>query len=152
MCVVAIMDASVFGFFPGEQFSELRSWIDRGDGIVVYSASGQYAEELRRSGTMKEWLVRYRRSNAAKVVSADEIDAADEMLQNQNIRSNDRHILALARASNALVLASDDGDLQGDFRDTRLLPRIGRRQRSVYPMKQSPKKQRRFLHGRRCSG
>ena len=151
MCTAVIIDANVFGSFRQDRFSVLRRWIDRGDGRVVYSTEGQYADELQRDGGMTEWLNERRSSGIAEVVPAASIIEAAEELGNRMIRSNDRHVLELAQASGASVLASDDRDLQTDFRNVQVLAQVGRRSRAVYPSKQARKRQRDFVSVRRCS-
>lgn len=150
MCIATIIDANGFGSFLNEASSVLRSWISRRDGILVYSTEGDYAKEIQKSRRMMEVIATYRRNNAAKLISSGEIKAADATLPDSMIRSNDRHVLALAKAGKALVLFSDDQDLQNDFLNSKLLPRVGTRSRSVYPVAQPRRRQLQFLGRRRC--
>ena len=150
MCIATIIDANGFGSFLNDANSALRSWISRRDGFLVYSIEGDYAKEIQKSRRMMDVITAYRRNNAAKLISSEEIKAADVTLPDNIIRSNDRHVLALAKASNALVLFSDDRNLQHDFRNSRLLPKVGRRSRSVYPVEQPRSRQLRFLGRLRC--
>lgn len=150
MCIATIIDANGFGSFLNDVNSALRSWISRRDGFLVYSIEGDYAKEIQKSRRMMDVITAYRRNNAVKLISSEEIKAADMTLPDNIIRSNDRHVLALAKASNALVLFSDDQDLQDDFRNSKLLPKIGGRSRSVYPVAQPRSRQLRFLGRRRC--
>ena len=99
---------------------------------------------------MTKWLNERRSSGVAEIIRPDTIMAAAAELANRDIRSNDRHVLELAQASGALVLASDDRALQRDFRNVQVLTRAGRHNRAVYPSGQAGKRQRDFLAVRRC--
>ncbi len=61
---------------------------------------------------MKERLNRYRQNGVTKIIPCNRIEVVDQKLPDKEIHSNVRHILALTKASDALVLASEDGDLQ----------------------------------------
>ena len=153
MCIPTIIDASAFGaILDPRAGTELCSWIDRGHGRVVYSNDGGYWDELVKSGRMLELIEAYRRADRARLVDAASVRVAEESLMHVPTRSGakDRPVLALARASGALVLCSTDAALMDDFLDARLLPKVGRRKRSVYPIARSGATQRRFLGRRRC--
>lgn len=150
MCTAVIIDANEFGSFRQDRYSVLRKWIDEGDGRVMYCTVGQYGDELQRSRKIAAWMKERRDSGVAEIVSSERISAAAEELASREIRSDDRHVLELAQASRALVLASDDRALQTDFRDVQVLTRVGRRDRAVYPRGQARKRQRDFLAVRRC--
>lgn len=149
MCVAVIIDASVFGQFLEGGFSILRSWTGEGDGVIVYTGAGKYGDEIKRSGKFLEWL-REQREVGVKEVSAEEFWAADNALKDRNLLSNDRHIISLALAGDASVLATDDGNLMDDFKNPQLLPKVGRRKRAVYPVNVSLGRQRQFFRHRRC--
>ena len=153
MCIATIIDASAFGaVLDPSAGTELRSWIDRGHGRVVYSNHGGYWDELVKSGRMLELIEAYRRADRARLVDAASVRVVEESLMHVATRSGakDKPVLALAKASDALVLCSTDGELTDDFLDAQLLPKVGRRKRSVYPIARSGVTQRRFLGRRRC--
>lgn len=153
MCIPTIIDASAFGaVLDPRAGTELRSWIDRGHGRVVYSNDGGYWNELVKSGRMLELIEAYRRADRARLVDAASVRVAEESLMHVTTRSRakDKPVLALARASGALVLCSTDAALMDDFLDARLLPKVGRRKKSVYPIDRSAATRRRFLERRRC--
>jgi len=118
----------------------------------VYSATGGYWKELERSSRMLRLIADYRRADRARLLAASSLRTAEESLTDVATRSGmkDKPVLALAMASDALVLCSADDKLKEDFLDARLVPKVGRRKRSVYPMEQPGANRRRFLGRRRC--
>ena len=153
MCIPTIIDASAFGaVLDPRAGTEFRSWIDRGHGRVVYSNHGDYWEELAKSRRMLRLIADYRRADRARLVNADSVQVAEASLRNATTRSGakDKPVLALAKASDALVLCSRDDGLKNDFRNVQLLPKVGRRKRSVYPIDQRGAVRRQFLEQRRC--
>lgn len=154
MCTAVVIDASVFGIvLDTSRSAELRSWIERGNGIALYSAEGGYSHELGKSRRMLALMREYRRANRARLVASDSLKVAEESLRVVRTRSKakDKPILALAMAGEALVLCSEDNKLKRDFVDTRLLPTVGGRRRSVYPVEKPLPEQRRFLERHLCT-
>ena len=102
---------------------------------------------------MLELMTEYRRANRARLVASDSLKVAEASLRVVRTRSKakDKPILALAMAGEALVLCSDDNKLKRDFVDTRLLPPVRGRGRSVYPVEKSRPEQRRFLERHLCT-
>ncbi len=94
----------------------------------------------------------YRQANHARQIGPDAVKAAEVSLQPVPTRSKakDKPILALALASNALVLCSGDKALKDDFVDPKVLPSVGSDQRAVYPIDANQPVQRRFLNEHRC--
>ena len=151
MCTTVVVDADAFGIFLDEaEYPSLRSWIDKGHGIVAYSNHGRYERELKRSRRMLELFGEYRRAQRAKLIDAETIQEVEDALGESSIQSNDRHVIALAKAGDALILYSNDQMLHVDFRNTELLPKVNGRRRAVYPMKAGEKVRRRFLESRAC--
>ena len=82
----------------------------------MYSTEGDFARELGRKARIK--LQTYFRAGRAKFVPATAFDRDSRNLQARgDLRSNDPHILALARASGARLLYTGDQDLIADFKD-----------------------------------
>ena len=50
--------------------STFRSWIKRRDGVLVYTPSGDYREELRKNLKAMALMESYRQKNHAKLISA----------------------------------------------------------------------------------
>ena len=98
-----------------------------------------------------ELIQRYEQGGQLRKISAEELTVADNLLGKKLHRSNDRHILTLALASEARVLCSDDRDRHADFKDKEILPPMGRRPRIVYPVHGNDKRRREFLDRQRCT-
>ena len=96
------------------------------------------------------YLRECRQSGSAVLVGAHRLDRAHSKLLQVATRSNDKHVLELALASDALVLCSRDQKLQRDFIDPQILPRVGSRLREVYPQDASSRVRCAFLHKFDC--
>ena len=120
MCI--IVDANRMGAFladpPEEDAAPVRRWIDTGGGRVVYSTGGKFAEEVR--GHAKQRLLRYSQAGRAKFVPEHRFIDDQNTLQ-ARIRSDDPHVLALARATGVRLLYTGDVDLIADFKDKAIL-------------------------------
>ena len=120
MCI--IVDANRMGAFladpPEEDAAPVRRWIDTGRGSVVYSTGGKFAEEIQ--GRARQRLLRYSQAGRAKFVPEDRFIDDQNTLERQ-IRSDDPHVLALARAAGVRLLYTRDADLIADFKDKAFL-------------------------------
>lgn len=123
MC--AIVDANVasevFGSSPpaaGEKFFE---WLNKGSGRLV--VGGKLLEELEMgSADFRRWGQQAQLAGRMRIVSKREVDARTEQIQREGaIRSDDPHVIALAQVSGARLLYSNDGDLQKDFGNGKLI-------------------------------
>ena len=148
MCVKTIIDANMLGELRSDSIGAIRKWIERQDGTLVYPDSGQYHEELAKSPQALGWFERRRQQGSATLIRRDEMTVADRRLGNPRLRSNDRHVIVLALASDALVLCTNDGSLKEDFKNSDLLPRVGREARAVYPLPRPPDQRSGFGPGR----
>ena len=124
MC--AIIDASVLATYCANPkaagFGEVDRWLTSRNGRIVYGGT-KYGKELERVDAARQLFAGYARAGKAKLLDNDRIDAdAAWIAANQRIKSDDEHILALARVSGARVLCTSDGDLVSDFTDTALVP------------------------------
>ena len=139
MCVRAIVDASAFRHIceptPKSAGDQLRRWIVRGDGRVVYSADNTtYADELGKNSEVRDLLRDYSQRGLAIEIESEPIQAALDQIPARPVRrSDDPHILALAVASDATVLFSCDGPLRKDFANHQVLRNVGRRRRRSVP-------------------
>ena len=120
MCI--IVDANRMGAFladpPEEDAAPVRRWIDTGGGSVVYSTGGKFAEEIQ--GRARQRLLRYSQAGRARLVPEDRFIDDQNTLEGQ-IRSDDPHVLALARATGVRLLYTGDADLIADFKDKAFL-------------------------------
>ena len=124
MCI--IVDANKLGEFlanpPNDDAVPLHQWLGRrnGAGMLVYSTGGKFKAEVR--GKAREKLRVYVQAGRAQLVPADEFsDDADKLRASGRLRSDDPHVLALARASGARLLYTADQNLIADFKDRDLI-------------------------------
>lgn len=154
MCVVAIVDADSLRVLatrqgPGDDL--FLSWIRRRHGVLAFPSSGQYFTEVRGNGAVMELIRRYDQGGQLRKIATAQLASADSEIREKHRRSNDLHILALALASNATILCSNDGDLRSDFRNSQILPKSGKRRRILYPRDGTRKQRREFLNRQRCA-
>lgn len=128
MCL--IVDANRLGVFLADpattDAAPIRRWIDRGHGRIVYSTGGTFAREI--TGRTRDRLAVYVRAGRAQLVPADRF-ADDEraLREDADLRSDDPHVLALARATGARVLYTGDAALMADFKNRKFIrPRGGK--------------------------
>lgn len=163
MCVRAILDASAFRHFTakskdsaGDQF---RKWLDRKDGIIVYTIHDKYHDELSANSEIVALLRSYfDNGNAVNVDLTDVESALNKIPAPPTRRSNDPHILALALASRATVLFSCDKKLRRDFSNSKVIPRVRQKRKSLPSIdEQFPEettgagRRKKFLNSRRCT-
>ena len=164
MCVRTILDASAFRHLcsrtkksAGDQ---LRKWIREGDGVVVYSTYGRYGKELNDYAEARKVIFGFVDTGDAIDVNRTDFEEALNQIPGKPPRkSNDNHILALARAGKATVLFSCDGNLRKDFANVKIIPKIGRQKRRSIPglVDAVPDditkagKRKKFLDKRRCN-
>ena len=124
MC--AIVDASVafevFGrkqTFAGIRF---RDWLDEGRGQIV--VGGRVLEELVRNQNFERWWLEARRlGGRVRQIGRVRIRQHEyQLVQSGLLRSDDEHVVALALASGARLLYTDDRRLQRDFENPAVVP------------------------------
>ena len=122
MCI--IVDVNKLGSFladpPDDDSRPIRRWLDRGAGSIVYSTGGRFAEEIR--GRAKAKLADYVQAGRAKRIRASRFaDDERNLKARADLRSDDPHVLALARAAGARLLYTADRNLISDFKDRRFI-------------------------------
>ena len=123
MCI--IVDANKLNGFladpPHEDAAPIHQWLNRrvGAGTLVYSTEGKFACEV--GGNAKRKLEDYYRAGRAQLVPASRFAKDEEELKASDIRSDDPHVLALARESGARLLYTGDNKLIADFTDRRII-------------------------------
>ena len=156
MCTVAVVDKNSFWRIApspnklDRKDSCLTSWIEQGYGVLAYSTEGGYLEELADNERILRFFVEWRRQPIARLIGSCQLNHARSKLRHVEIRSNDRHVLELALASEALILCSEDKRLQEDFVDPQIIPRIHSRSRKVYPHEKSQQDRCDFLRQYQC--
>lgn len=148
MC--AIVDINVVHQGLGRDRTEAGKfffdWLLNG-GILVVGGS-KFESEIRRDSKFLTFVNERRQSGKVRQgIKRDEVDAEHNRLIRLNIcRSDDEHILALARVSDTRILFTNDVALQNDFNDGNIIyaPRG-----KVYTASMSKNARRDMLYPRR---
>lgn len=121
MCLIVDTNRShiLFGQPASENAQPIWDWL-RADGIIIYG--GRLASELARTPHALRVLAELSRSGRAKLEEEKLVqEKEEEVAASGCCRSDDPHIIALARASGARVLFTEDRDLMRDFQNLELL-------------------------------
>lgn len=117
-----IVDASRLGTFLADPIHDdaapIRDWLDRRGGRIVYSTEGKFAGEV--VGRARARLAAYAQAGKAIYVPAERFLEYARDLE-PLIRSNDSHVLALAKATGVRLLYTGDPDLIRDFKDKQFI-------------------------------
>ena len=120
MCI--IIDTNMFGAYRDPKDSDMapvRKWVN-GRGKIVYVDAGKYGNELK-SSNMLTLLGDYRDAGKANLADAEKVLAKTRELEQQNLKSDDPHIIALAQVSGTNLLVTGDDDLMHDFKNSKLI-------------------------------
>ncbi len=122
MCV--IVDASVVGLvFPNPHRAEYRpfwDWLEKRGGILVYGGRLATSGELKCATRL---LVRLKQAGQAYECPKADVDREERVVKKMGLcKSNDPHVIALARVSGARVLCAEDHALEADFKNQFLVP------------------------------
>lgn len=137
MCLIvdANLASAVFASPPGDDFSPILDWLDRGDGCLVFG--GRLATEMSRLHKPHRYLLALWRAGRARRLPDEQVEQEESVVADTGLcRSNDSHVLALARVSGARVLCTDDKKLQRDFKNPQL---VARPRGSVYQRREHTK-------------
>lgn len=93
---------------------------------------GKLTEELCKISNFSEWLNEALISGTAKSFPDSVISKEENELKGLKCKSNDVHVLALARASGARLLYSHDNALGKDFKNSDLIPTKVHKRGKVY--------------------
>ena len=123
MC--AIVDANVVSEIFGSNLppagEKFFDWLNKGNGRLV--VGGKLLEELEKSSAdFRHWGREAQLAGKMKIEDKSKVDAKTEQIQSKGvIRSDDPHVIALAQVSGARLLYSNDGSLQQDFKNKKLI-------------------------------
>lgn len=122
MCM--IVDTNRLGDFLAKpetpDAAPIHRWLRRGWGNLAFSMGGAFADELYRAA--KSRLLEYSRAGQATRFPDEQVEDEARRLKSEGVvRSNDAHVLALAKVSGARLLYSGDADLMADFKDGKIL-------------------------------
>ena len=120
MCI--IVDANKLGTFVNpedENSAPIRRWLEKG-GQLVYSTGGRFATEVGQRA--RQQLAVYARAGRAALIPHSAFADDEERLRKHvALRSDDAHVLALARSSGARLLYTEDRALMDDFKDKKIV-------------------------------
>ena len=133
MCI--IIDANCLGKFlkepPDEDSEPVRKWLDSGQGRLVYSTGGKFANEI--VGDARKKLRGYSQKGIATLVPMAKIGGLERQLAgHKELQSDDPHVLALALFAKVRLLYSHDKDLIKDFKNTEIITKIKKGKGKVY--------------------
>ena len=123
MC--SIVDANVVAEMVGRSRSpageKFFKWLNNRKGHLVIG--GQLRRELNdASSNFKRWVREALLSGIARDVNDVKVEKRTKQLVNdRSCKSNDSHVIALAQLGGARLLYSNDGDLQQDFKNKKLV-------------------------------
>lgn len=122
MCIIidTNLSAGIFGSPEHVDFLPIIQWLFDKDGCLIYGGGlAKELEKVRHVGRALRVLIQ---AGKAVRVSDEKVNDEEKIVTQTGIcRSNDHHVIALARASGARTLCSQDQDLQKDFRNHRLI-------------------------------
>jgi hypothetical protein len=106
---------------PCAAFAPVMTAIRNGDATLVFGGTKLKREYLRLSSVWR-FVVALDRAGKAKAISDREVDTLQASLEKSgSLRSDDPHIIALAKVSGARLLCSLDHDLHFDFLSKQLI-------------------------------
>ena len=122
MC--AIVDANVAGRFfsrpPDPDLLPLWNWINDGKSVLV--VGGRLLNELQAIDRAADTIQTWAQAGLVGLVPNEEVEAETASVAGTGLCvSDDEHVIALARASGARLLCSEDQDLHTDFRNRDLI-------------------------------
>lgn len=95
-------------------------WLENGKGKLAIGGRLRY--ELGQSERFQVLLDLLLQAGSAVDIPDREVDTATETLQSQGIcKSDDEHVLALAKVSGARLLFTNDRELQKDFKNREII-------------------------------
>lgn len=122
MCVIVDANRAAAVVDPAEtRYGPLRRWIEERGGKLVHG--GLLTAELAEVEQFRRWLVQLERAGRAFRADDPAVRAETALVSTLPIRSDDPHVLALARVSGARTVCTEDALLMRDFKDRALVPR-----------------------------
>ena len=121
MCIIidANFASKIFSNPKHEDSIPVLTWLLK-EGVVVYG--GKLGQELFQVGMARRSILELRRSGRAFQIDNEQVDNEEQVVVQMGVcKSDDPHIIALARVSGARTLCSADGDLHEDFKKKQLI-------------------------------
>ena len=123
MC--GIVDANVanevFGDDPSPAGRRFFDWLAGARGQLV--VGGELRRELSHDHRFLRWLRNASQYGRARTIPDEDVEErTDDLRQRDICKSNDKHVLALAIASGARLLYTNDNLLIDDFKNRNIVP------------------------------
>ena len=159
MCTRIIVDNNVVNrqhFLSPDEGSSghmIRTRLERGELVIAYSEASADWNRLQNPDYRQFMRSLRERGRETYRVPPEALADAEARLAKLQPESNDLDLLAVALASDAAVLYSEDKKFRTDFRNTAVLPRL-KPARGLYPHKQATeaarKRREEFLDKHKC--
>jgi hypothetical protein len=122
MCLIIDKNVAplVFGG-SSEEFRPIIDWLtssQRNGRLVI---GGHLKNELFEINNAKRFIIQLIRAGRARDILENVEEETERVKNLPELKSDDPHIIALARMSGARILCSHDVDLRKDFRNHRLI-------------------------------
>ena len=103
-------------FHKTKDMQPVYKWLEKKNGKLVYSNHKSFEKELTKK--QKTVLKGYNQSGKARLYLEEQVaKEASGIKKNHKLRSNDSHILGLAKVARAKLLCTKDKDLHADFKE-----------------------------------
>jgi hypothetical protein len=122
MCIIIDNNVRdlVFREEPADEYKPVADWIDTKGGKFVIG--GKLTEELNEGRGYRALIGQYKRKGSVRSMETTDIDAdIKEIARIGKIKSDDQHVLALARVSGARTLCTNEDDLTEDFKNKAII-------------------------------
>ncbi|MGU9951283.1 MAG: hypothetical protein ACNYPH_03045 [Gammaproteobacteria bacterium WSBS_2016_MAG_OTU1] len=100
-----------------EDMQFIHDWLNKQNGKIAYTNQGTFCGELNNSNTTRKWIITNRAMGKIKFIDPKLCANAEKEFRKQKVKSNDKHVLALARAGDIKILCTDDDALMGYFKN-----------------------------------
>ena len=118
MCI--ILDANCFSEYVNNKpdMEPVKTWVEKEGGKIVFSEEEQIKKEMKHHKGMFKLLNTYKNIGKVKMLPKNEIEVAIKKLNNEEgLKSNDKHLLALAKVGSITLIVTRDKYLQEDFKN-----------------------------------
>ena len=147
MCVILDNSArdNVFGRGRTPAGEWFFKWLEEPQARLV--VGGKLYDELAGSAAFTKWSATAIKDGRVRVFRRKEVERETASLTERWLgKSDDEHVIALARLSRARVLYANDGDLRDDFRNTALISKPRGRLYPVNETATAPRRRRALLN------
>jgi len=124
MCLIvdANVAAQVFAENPAPDFKPIVDWLFSPRHQARLAIGGHLSQELEQNGRVRAAVRSLIQAGRVKTETVAAIQIEERALVASGLcRSDDPHILGLARRTGARLICTNDDDLQRDFRDAKIL-------------------------------